>query len=262
MRAFLSFVSVAILLFLTGCATSGLSVRETPGDFSAIALSLHDVANAAGPAAQPAVPAKPASFPVRIAVAQLGEIAPPEDMLAVLRERRETFIDVQAVPSAMTNYNIGHVYSRRGGGQHYSTADAMEDRRQAIRQHVDSMRAFARDGNADYLLLFGGTVDHATTSTPWSIFDLTIVGAFIVPSKQIMAEGRAGATLIDVRTGRSVMTFNAQAKGDRLAATASRDHSELKLVRSLRDDLTRDLAKQLAQRIRHLSDPPRVANAE
>ena len=250
-------VVVLVLVILTGCATTGLSMRETPGDFSGIALSLHDIA---APSTRSAAPLKPASFPVRLAVAQLGEIAPPEDMLAVLREQRETFIDVQAVPSAMSNYNVGHNYSRRDGGKLYSTAEQLDDRRQAIRQQVDSMRAFARDGGADYLLLFGGTVDRASTSTPLSIFDLTIVGAFVIPSKQIMAEGRAGAALIDVRDGRSVMTFNAQSKGDRLAPTASRDNTELKLVRSLRDDLTRDLAKQLTQRIRHLSDPPRVAS--
>lgn len=252
MRLTISSFCLSLLVWISGCATTGLSVRETPGDFSAIALSLHDVANAGSPATPPAGPPKPASFPVRLAVAQLGEIAPPEDMLAALREQRDTFVDVQAVPSAITNYNVGFIRAGRVG-RDYSVNDAMEDRRQAIRQHVDSMRAFARDGSADYLLLFGGTVDHATTSTPLSIFDLTIVGAFIIPSKQIMAEGRAGATLIDVQTGRSVMTFNAQAKGDRMAATASRDHSELKLVRSLCDDLTRDLAKQITQRIRSSS---------
>ena len=143
-----------------------------------------------------------------------------------------------------------------------SADDLLEDRKRVIREQVDSMRAFARDGGADYLLLFGGTVDHASTSTPLSIFDLTIVGAFIIPSKQIMAEGRAGAALIDVSSGRSVMTFNSQSKGDRLAATASRQNAELKLVRTLPDDLTRDLAKQLTQRIRRLSDAPRVAVAE
>jgi hypothetical protein len=259
MRALVSIVLAAIFALLTGCATTGLSMRETPGDFSTIALSLHDVAP---PSTQPAAPLRPASFPVRLAVAQLGEIAPPEDMLAALREQRDTFIDVQAVPSAMSNYNVAYNYSRRGG-HHHSTGDhvggQLDDRKQAIRQQVDSMRAYARDGGADYLLLFGGTVDRASTSTPLSIFDLTIVGAFIIPSKQIMAEGRAGAALIDVRDGRSVMTFNAQSKGDRLAPTASRDNTELKLVRTLRDELTRDLAKQLTQRIRNLSVPARVA---
>jgi hypothetical protein len=68
--------------------------------------------------------------------------------------------------------------------------------------------------------------------------------------------------LIDVRSGRSVMTFNAQSKGDRLAPTASRDNAQLKLIRTLRDDLTRDLAKQLTERIRRLSDSPPIATAD
>ena len=258
MRASLCSVLIVGLFLVAGCTSTGLSMRESPGDFSTIALSLHDVAAAAVADTQPSTPMKPASFPVRLAVVQLGEIAPPEDMLAALRKHGETFTDVQAVPSAFTQYN--NVYARQSPS--FTTEQAMNDRKALVRQQVESMRVFARDGGADYLLLFGGTVDRATTSTPLSVLDLTIIGMFVVPSKQILAEGRAGATLIDVRTGRSVLTFNAQSKGDRLAPTATRDNAELKLVRDLRDDLTRDLAKQLAERIHHLSDPPRVARAE
>ncbi|MBC8107436.1 MAG: hypothetical protein H7Z14_12655 [Anaerolineae bacterium] len=252
MRSFTSILFLGWTLVLNGCSMSGLSVRETPGDFSTIALSLHDDPDVA---AQPAAEVRPVNFPVRLAVAQLGEIAPPEDMLATLRDKRDTFADVQAVPSAfnrMTGYP-GHTINQ-------TPEQWVAANKQLVRQQVQSMRVFARDGGADYLLLFGGTVDHTDTSTPWSVLDLTIVGAFIIPSHQIMGEGRAGAALIDVRTGRSVLTLNAQSKGERHAPTAARENGELKLMMQLRQDLTRDLATQLTERIRRLSDRPRLAS--
>ena len=100
-----SLVASLVLLLassLVGCESSGLSMRETPGrDYAAYALIAHDlppVTDAAGAAE----PARPVTLPARLAVAQLGEIAPPTSMIDALRAARQTFSAVTTVPGAVS----------------------------------------------------------------------------------------------------------------------------------------------------------------
>lgn len=112
------------------------------------------------------------------------------------------------------------------------------------------MRNLARQTGADYLFLFGGTIDRATTNTALSLADLTIVGAFIVPSKRVAGEARASGTLVDVQTGQAMLIVSAERKDQRLAPTAAEQNSELKMSEQLRDQLASDLVEQLKSRVR------------
>jgi regulator of extracellular matrix RemA (YlzA/DUF370 family) len=116
------------------------------------------------------------------------------------------------------------------------------------------MLRYTRDIGADYLFLFGGTIDHATTGTGLSLADVTVVGMFAVPSKRISAEGRASGILIDARTGRVVLAVGASHSDSRMAPTAAQESDELKLLTGVRDELTKQLAEQLKARAHEVAE--------
>jgi len=73
-------LSILMLIALTGCE-SHLSPRETrTQNYSAFIFSLYD-----NP--KPIAPSTPPTVPMKVAVAQVGEIAPPQLMLDRLRQR-------------------------------------------------------------------------------------------------------------------------------------------------------------------------------
>ena len=222
-------------VLLAGCTSSGLSPREVHGqDYSTYVYSMYDApANAA--------PAKPVQLPATVAVAQIGEVAPPTAMLDVLRKDQQ-FSLVQSVP---------------GVDDVAAQADVPPDRviaaKREARVQSDRMLRYARDLGTRYLFLFGGTVDRSTTGTRMSLADVTIVGAFIVPSKSVKGEARASGSLIDVETGRVILSVSADSSKEILSATAAQDGNEIKMLHDLRDDVTVKLARQLTQRIKEKS---------
>lgn len=227
-------------LLVGGCESTGLSVRERPGnDYANYALAALDRPSAGGRRAEP----RP--LPVKVAVAQLGEIAPPQKMLDALRADRDAFKDVEPVPAAATD-------SASAGWSIRSPSDPRlaDQQQRARRQDADTLLRFARSVGCDYLVVFGGSLDHEVTTTPLAVFDLTIVGLFVVPSRNIRAEARAAATVIDVRTGQLVFNLNAQRNATRVTPCISRDDAELGLLTKMRDELTLDLAGQLKRQVR------------
>src|SRR5439155_12462927 len=95
MRSAIRITTILAAAALAGCTSNGLSPREVRGrDYSSYVLSMYDPdvrASAGQDAAQPPAVATPA----RIAVAQVGEVAPPLEMLEVLRRDRLAFASVQ-----------------------------------------------------------------------------------------------------------------------------------------------------------------------
>ena len=247
---------------LAGCASTGLSPREaSQQNYSSFVYSLYDdpaqagAREAGGEAEHPPGRLK---VPARVAVAQLGEVAPPEAFLEKLRAKPELFSRVQgisgitpstglaadAAPAQYANYR----YDSSTGGYVAgppTPPPAPPDPRERVRRDVAGMQRFARDIGADYLLVVGGTIDHATHGNALSILDLTIVGAFVVPSKEISAKATAAGALIDLETGRVVLTASADASKGGLAATATQDGGELGVLRRARDEVVDKLAASL-----------------
>ena len=80
---------------------------------------------------------------------------------------------------------------------------------QEAQQHAERMRRYAADLGADYLFLYGGTLDQSQTSTPLAAMNLTVIGAFLVPSQKLDADVKAAGSLVDVRSGRVVLSVSA-----------------------------------------------------
>jgi rhombotail lipoprotein len=97
----------------------------------------------------------------------------------------------------------------------------------------------------DHLLLVGGTIDQVTKENGLSLLDLTIVGAFVVPSKQVDAEARASGALIDIASGRVTLVASADTSRGRLASSATQYSGEIDVLREARDEVLDKLAAEV-----------------
>jgi hypothetical protein len=246
---------------LAGCESSGLSVREPRGkDYSTYVFSMYGDEGAKSPAAtargaQAAAPdgismlggsaasqtaaRRPLITPVNVVVAQLGEVAPPLKMIQRLRSDSGAFASVQPISGLVDAQPVADPSARP---QDFST-------QQDARTHGERMRRLAGDLGADYLFLYGGTVDRSTTDTPLKLANATIVGAFLIPSEKIEATARAAGSLIDVRSGRVVVSVSADGHRDMLTPSVAREGDEIKLLEALREEVISKLGDQLAERL-------------
>ena len=196
----LSFATLSLIL-LTGCATTGLSQREVSGiSFPNYILSLSSTNTA---------PARPVlAKPIRLAVAQVGESAPPADLLQKLATNPERIASVVAMPApGDTQY------------PYYAPRDNSQLKQEDFSTRVQALCRLSRNLGADYLFLCGGDLTEWQDSNLLRVLDLTIVGGMILPSTKIHLEGRVAGALIDVATGEPVLMVSTQAQ--RSASSAS-----------------------------------------
>lgn len=241
-------LSVAVL---AGCSSAGLSPRETERqNYSSFVYSLYDLPAAqAGARDEASRPPAKLVLPARVAVVQVGEVAPPQEFMNKLRGRPDLFSRVEAIsgigasfgrPGHYVGANTGPYDARRSVAT--SSAPPQPD---PVVEDVEKMQRLARDMGMDHLLVLGGTIDHATHGNALSILDLTIVGAFVVPSKEISAKATAAGALVDLSSGRVVLTASADADKATKTATATQEGGELNVLRQARDEVVTKLADSL-----------------
>mgnify|MGYP003394270615 CR=1 FL=1 len=222
---------VFMMVALSGCYTTGLSMREKGGfNYTNLVYSLYD--ENASDNAEVAKLQKP----IRLAVAQVGENTPPEAMLNVLAEKKLLISKIAVIPvgGEETNYH----------------SNLKEPTQEEFAKKMRKMRNLAKDLGTDYVFLFGGNADYGTSASWLQFFDLTLVGGYLIPSNKIKAEGRAAGALIDVKTGKVVFIVNAEAEKQEHAPTfIAYDRQEDVVVRlrdELADKITINFVNQLA----------------
>ena len=217
---------------LIGCETSGLSTREVPGrDQGTYVRAMYDrpvVTDDGGPAA------RPFTAPAKVAVVQVGEVSPDEALLVRLREARDTFSRVEAISDAGGDVSV----QRRDSYNHDAPLEN-------ARQRLQILTSQSRDMGMDYMLLVGGTIESQKNATPLSILNLTIIGAFVIPSDQTRAEAKAAGYMVDVHSGRVVSVSTAQARGGQLTPAISTDAEQVVFLRKLRGEVTAKLADRV-----------------
>ena len=221
--------SLCLVGCLTGCNTTGLSARERGvGTYSKLVYGLYEKQEDSTPA--------PLRFPMKLAVAQVGETAPPEGFSEKLRQSHpEWFSDVIALPLP--------------GEAWYGTNGDAEKQEELFRQQADSLRRLSRQVGADYLFMVGGVMHSRAEMKPWVLLDLAILPAFLLPSQKIHIDAQAAGVLIDARSGQ-IMTFvNAGRSETALAPTALLDEKETTLAMAQKDPLSEALAEKLIDRL-------------
>jgi len=239
--------TVLALAGVAGCSSQGLSSRESgmqtyseivypaapspaaPSPAAADGIRRSDPVAAAMPQmALPATGPVHLDFPARVSVVQVGEISPPQSMLAALRSHRELFQKVSSQTGAFSETHDADPHDR-----------------------LAAMRTLGSNLGSQYLLVFGGNIESGNQATGLAIFDLTIVGYFIVPSSAVAVSGKSAGSLVDVSTGRVLMNFSADTKGQGLVPPAFADNSETVSVAQAKDalvqNLTGDIINQLSE---------------
>jgi hypothetical protein len=231
-----------------GCDSDGLSPRETQSqNYSSYVYSQFNGDALVLPTTRPEI-----RGPITVTVIQAGEVAPPRAMLDELQSHQALFARVESLPGIFDPPNPRLDYMpfnspyQRGNVNRASLALYGE---QLTLRHLHQMRQAALDLDTQYVLLMGGIIDHSNNSTPLSLADITIVGSFVVPSRSLHAVGKASACLIDARTGRVVFTVSSDATRDTLCPSAVADGGEEQLLESVRQDLVKNVTKEVIGRM-------------
>lgn len=106
---------------------------------------------------------------------------------------------------------------------------------------VDQVRIGAARQQVDAVLIYEVLGQATDRSTPLSVLDLTIVGAFLLPTRLVAGQAVASALLVDVRNGYPYGTATAQGDARGLWSNAGstgrsqslREDAELEAVRKL-----------------------------
>ena len=221
-----------------GCSSQGLSSREQGmQSYSNVMYQNHQTpSQLTGPAT--------VQMPARVTVVQIGEITPPESMLKDLRSHHELFQQVSTQSGILPT-----------DPQPYSESQqVVEDKTHT--DYLSHIRAMSAQTGSDYLLIFGGNIESGSQGTPLSILDLTIVGAFVVPSRVVAVSGKAAGSLVDVHTGRVIRTFSADTDGHGMVPSTLVENSETASVHTAKAELVKNLTVDV---ISQLSDEPKPA---
>jgi len=225
MRARTKSVLALLAVVCGGCGSDGLSPHEQNGqDLSKAVYQQPDdlMDQTAAMGSKMTIAAPPIiTLPMRVGVVQMGEVAPPQAMLEAFRKRTDLFTDVEPLPGNLNEAT----------------------------QQMPKLLGTARSMGFDHVLVYGGTVDSGKSRTSLELFNLTIVGIFVVPSDQIWANGKAAGSLIDVSTGRIAMNLSVDSTGSAFLPTYMADNSDEAMTNGVRANLIQNMTNQTIARL-------------
>ena len=164
-------------------------------------------------------------FPARIGLARVEggrlTVIPPAEADAWLATNDKLgkkfgkFVPISPLIAALAAGDVGHPKARRGHWRQPADLDNLIQRIRlgAARQHVDAVLIYEVIGKK------------RQSGTALNLADLTIIGAYLIPSRVIRASGFATALLVDVRNGYPYGTAVAVVKDGSLAPTVWSDES-------------------------------------
>jgi hypothetical protein len=224
-----------LALFLTGCETTGLSARERGK--SSYSDFVYQIAR--NPPAQERP--RPLQRPVRLAVAQIGEVAPPTDVLARLRSESDLIASAIALPLPGETQRASQGFPTQ---EKPPAPDAGANR-------VAEICQLARSLGADEVLVFGGTIDTYVSRNALAPLDFTLVGMTIFPSAKIHGEGKAAGVLINAESQAVRFQVEAERRNSNLAPSAFQYEETDSLRIKMRDDLAMQLTEKFIRKLRN-----------
>lgn len=219
---------LGIVIILSGCETTGLSVREEGNNsFSSVLYTLLDNASE-GPVQNSTI-----KKPIKVAIAQVGE-ASPNALLTKEFESSEYINEMIILPADFE----GHT-------KYGPNAISPEQ----LQKRIIKMQQLAVNLGADYLFVFGGSID-TDSQYQWSSFlDLTIIGGFILPNQRIYMEGKGVGALLDARTGKPYLIVDSNSSREFAAPSFVSAGNVSKASVVMRDELVKELAKEFLQQL-------------
>jgi len=216
-------IALAAVAFTTGCETTGLSRREQANvSYPNYILNLQPKASSTAP---PTL-----TLPLHLAVVQVGEPAPPKLMLDKLQVDRSLVASVVGLPS-------------------WAETRGQSNDTEVVSGRVQAICRLAQSVGANHVFIFGGNTDTWADGNVMRLFDFTLVGAVLVPSTKIHAEGKAAGTLIETSACDPQLLVNVDAKRTAASPTNLTNGKTDTLRAQLRDELIAALADELLRKL-------------
>mgnify|MGYP003628915148 CR=1 FL=1 len=245
----LFWLSIPAAILMAACTSS---VQTTSGaDYLAGYDGSYEISGTAGPSDTDADVRRIAAvepnlkFPARIGIARVQDGAlgvVPDTEGAIWQDLAEDlgplygeFVPVSPLIAAM-------VSEKPAAGSNAAARVIADIRRGAARQHLD------------YVLVYEVSSTMRNKASALSVADLTVIGMFVLPGRNVEAEATASGLVIDVRNGYPYATMTAFADKKGLSRTISAwskqadfaRTAEQKAVLELSDDV-RDAMKTLGE---------------
>src|SRR5271170_2694301 len=120
------------------------------------------------------------------------------------------------------------------------------------RRAVEDIRLAAARQHLDAVLIYETDATDNMKSNPLSLAEWTLIGAFVLPSENVRAEGIAQGILLDVRNGYPYGTLQASADDITSAARFDRDEARLSMKDKVRVGAVAKLATDAETMMRKL----------
>lgn len=219
-----------VAIIASGCSTSGLSLRER-GSFSYTNFIYSSLEQTDGVD----TPARGLTRPMTIAVAQIGEQSPSREFIQVLDKFPYLVSRVEPLP-------LMHDMDPHGRSE--SPRD-----KAYFKEQLHTMRQLAQKIDAEYLFIYGGSADYGVSSSRWQWLDLTLIGAYIIPTNKLSAIGKASGMLVDVRTGEVKLVVVVEEESATRSPTMLVHGRQTENLLTLRRSLERQLAENFINKL-------------
>ena len=180
-------------------------------------------------------------FPARIGLARIqhGALtsvpsAEADAWVALIRERGAGYGEFVAVSPLVAQLTAGAVG------------------RDVIRGPVDMVRIGAARQHLDAVLIYEVGSSMRDQATPLSLIDVTIIGAFLIPSRSLEGKATAAAMLVDVRNGYPYGTAMAQAEQTGIWMNAGSTERSIELRRTAEVEAVKKLTLEVATMMERL----------
>jgi hypothetical protein len=124
--------------------------------------------------------------------------------------------------------------------------------RSTVRETIEKIRLGAARQHVDAVIIYESAGTANSKSNPLSLAEWTLIGAFILPSQDVEAQGVAQAMLIDVRNGYPYGTVQTTADDKTLSARFSTHENERDLGEAVRLSAVQKLPVEMEQLMRNL----------
>ena len=220
--------------FLAGCMTTGLSTREFgTANYTNYIYGLYDGKSSQGDIEIYGKNRIDIEFPINLAVAQVGENNPPQELLEYFKAQSYLLKEVKGIPAAVST-------REQDAGNEY------------IQNQIHKMRQFAADLGMEYLFLYGGSIDFSDKSGAATVVDWTIIGAYVIPTHKISGIGKGSGAFIDVKKGKVLFIVDAEQFLDDHASTVGSYSKQDEVVENLRRQIIEELGKNLVSKLNDL----------
>ncbi len=214
---------------LTGCESTGLSPRERSGvSYPAYVMSMAT--------AQTNTPAHRPVPPIRLAVAQVGEAAPPAALLEKLEQRTDAITCITGLPLPGEQGAIYNSSQAKGPDDEYGRC-------------MKSVCQLARSAGADYVFICGGNLDSWRKNNQLSVLDVTLIGGVLFPGGEVNVEGRGAGVLVDVATGSPVIFASAEVNHSSATPDFLADGKQTGMSVDARNELVGKLGDELLKKL-------------